>query len=425
VTSENGDQESTDLPPPPWLSGTEAGLPVELPPAKRYVETPGLPPDKLVAPQTVVTRAARGASDHWPGPTGAALPSGEPLPWERPVAGPVRPRRRRGFGIVVAGLVAGAAVAGVAWAGVGWVSSGEGDESKANRTPAVANDAGGKASARPVGVLVDAAGERRNQELNAVGAAGTTVVAVGGESGAAGYRAQFLTSNDAGRTWRGGSVQGAVAGARPKMVVGAAGAWLALGDAAGKSVVWSSRDGAAWVFGGSAGAFLRGDKVSGLAANGAGMVAVGTASSGPVVWSSADGSRWERLEAGKLKLPASSGKVRFDRLTLEGGNLVLRGSRVKHTDRRSPNKRPMAWQSADGGRTWTKADTEGKPPAAAPAPPKVRWPKGKTLAGAVIADGQTVLVGSVKQGQDTDAVLTVRDAQGRETPIDLAQVPVA
>jgi hypothetical protein len=116
--------------------------------------------------------------------------------------------------------------------------------------------------------------------------------------------------------------------------------------------------------------------------------------------------------------------VRFDRLALEGGNLVLRGSRVKHTDRRSPNKRPMAWQSADGGRTWTKADTEGKPPPAAPAPPKVRWPKGKTLAGAAVADGQTVLVGSTKQGQDTDAVLAVRDAQGRETPIDLAQVPV-
>jgi len=41
-----------------------------------------------------------------------------------------------------------------------------------------------------------------------------------------------------------------------------------------------------------------------------------------------------------------------------------------------------------------------------------------------MADGQTVLVGFSKQGQDTNAVLAVRDAQGRETPIDLAKVPV-
>ncbi|WP_433330725.1 hypothetical protein [Spirillospora sp. CA-294931] len=337
------------------------------------------------------------------------------------------PRReeKRGARGLLAGVIVGAAL--VAVGGVGFVVVSGGDDEAAS--PSVPKGAAPQASSTPsapakLGVLTDVdPSQARDQELNAVAVAGQTVVAAGGEADPAGYRTQFLVSNDAGRTWKAAAVDKA-AGARPKTVVGSAGAWLALGDAGGKPAAWSSRDGVRWKAAGAE-AFTAQDRVSAVAASPGGLVAVGTEGKDPVLWTSPDGTRWERKNAEQLKLPGSSGSLQLTQLVLDGNEISLHGTRVKHPDRRSPNKRPVGWRSVDGGRTWSKADAPPRA-AAAPRPPKVKWPKGKRLGGAAaLGDGQSVLVGTSMDGQDADALLVLRDAEGRETVIDLAQVPAS
>ena len=219
------------------------------------------------------------------------------------------------------------------------------------------------------------------QDVAAVAAHGATVVAVGTETAGDGTpgreRAEFLLSQDSGKTWRLAEVRtpdGEVPapGARPRMVAGGAGAWVAIGQAAdGRVAVWTSVDGRSWTqeSAGTA-AFGPGDRVNALVRTASGFVAAGAASPAgapaaggrAVVWTSADGRGWQRAD--RLDLPEIAA---IGGLAASGDTVVAHGTFSRTTTRTVKRKGKKKgtrqvtetvrgegmWRSADGGRTWT------------------------------------------------------------------------
>jgi hypothetical protein len=302
--------------------------------------------------------------------------SGEASPWQRSAeawrdaglswiderpedVAPRRARRRPGWTVVIAVgvvVIAGGGVAAV---------SGEG-----------APPAPGVAAAVPAeGLFVGdpAAPDGLVQELTGVAAHGATVVASGAEAAGDGGtdrdRAQFLVSGDGGRTWRLGDVRtrdGAAPppGARPRMVAGGDGAWVALGSlpAPGGVVAWTSANGRAWTRLPSPHVnFYANDRVNSLTRTAAGFAAAGahspdgTTTKG-VVWTSPDGGTWQRRNV--------PGAGAFDKVAASGGILLAHGTSVRTETRtvRSRGGKPRKvtrtvqgdglWRSADGGVTW-------------------------------------------------------------------------
>ncbi|WP_329519762.1 hypothetical protein [Spirillospora sp. NBC_01491] len=208
------------------------------------------------------------------------------------------------------------------------------------------------------------------QELAAVATAGGVVVAVGSESAGDGgtgrERAEFLTSGDAGRTWRLARVRAADGaepspGDRPRMVAGGTGSWVAVGqNSIGGTAVWTSGDAREWTRQPPPASFGPRDRVNGLVRTANGFVAAGvTLPTGPgdgraVLWSSADGRAWQRTDG--LGATDITG---LDRIASAGNVLVAHGTFARPVLRKKGKKKVRSvvrgeglWRSADGGRTW-------------------------------------------------------------------------
>ncbi|SEF82092.1 hypothetical protein SAMN04489712_102157 [Thermomonospora echinospora] len=311
-------------------------------------------------------------------PTPAPAPVSEvPVTPAVPVARPARtgalPPSRRTSGGSRRPLLA-AAVAAVLVAGAGGYLVLGGEEDAPRRTVR-----------QPGAVLADpwfavdpaAKTDGLVQQLTGVAGEGATLIAVGGETGGP-DRARFLVSADGGRSWRTARVRAADGGEpppaeMPRRVTGGAGRWVALGgpavqaeDAAGPTVVWTSKDGLTWTRQPAVAAFGPQDRVMSLARTSTGFMAVGTTDAGDgtrgVLWTSADGSAWQRVDRTSI-----GDVVTLDRVAASGGTVVVRGTvrkKVTKVERKGGKKRKVTrtveesgrWRSADGGRTWSQVD---------------------------------------------------------------------
>jgi hypothetical protein len=187
--------------------------------------------------------------------------------------------------------------------------------------------------------------------LGQVATFGSTVVAVGSQSGTRISRARFFVSSDAGRTWRLGAVQGnPPPGHAAALVAGGPHGWVAVGP----DSVWTSPNGQDWIFK-AALPQLAGDKVTTLTSTASGFLAAGQnipagdlAKASPVVWVSSNGVTWQRLGVAQLGLAAGTGRVLgITNAAANGGVIVMSGT-VAGTTTSSG-----AWRSTNGGTSWT------------------------------------------------------------------------
>jgi hypothetical protein len=202
-----------------------------------------------------------------------------------------------------------------------------------------------------------------DQSLGRVTSDGAEVVAVGSQTGARIARAQFFVSTNAGRSWTMGAVRDPDGGPPPpghaaRFVAGGDGAWVAIGP----DSLWTSTDGRTWTLTSATGLPLqRGDQISVLKRTATGFIAAGTNVAGgnktPVIFLSADGTSWQRLGAGQLRLPVSSGRALDIRYAAAVGRLILIAGDV--ATGASPAVAGGAWLSSDGGATWTSVVTPG------------------------------------------------------------------
>jgi hypothetical protein len=255
-------------------------------------------------------------------------------------------------GIAVAGLIAGGVV----------VLSGIGGK-KGPKTPP-AQLAGRLFPADPA-----ARTDGRDQELVSVATAGSTVVAIGGESDTTDYRGEFLVSTDGGRSFHLASVrtpggQEAPYGDAPQQLAGTDGSWVALGVSPVGGVLWTSRDGRTWIRQpGSAGApFSGANRIAQIIRTVSGFVAVGTTSAkgdfsdlAPVVWRSADGQHWNRMAANQLKISAKGERATLDAVAANGDTVVAHGWTASGTKKSDISE--GFWRSTDGGATWGSIST--------------------------------------------------------------------
>lgn len=205
-------------------------------------------------------------------------------------------------------------------------------------------------------------GDGSSQVLNAVTSVGSVMVAVGSDTTSPVPRPLFLVSPDGGTSWRLGSVTGPAGYENGPTTVGRVaggdGRWLAGGNdplGAGRGL-WTSADGYRWtaVDPGGLGAFSTGDKITDLARTSSGFVVVGTTvlrdgTLGAVAWTSPDGRSWHRVDTREIGMPD---KVRGLKAVVAKGDTV-----VALGDPAQGQSVSVVLRSADGGRTWRRADT--------------------------------------------------------------------
>ncbi|RAY14233.1 hypothetical protein DPM19_14730 [Actinomadura craniellae] len=343
----------------PWESQSPAAGPwqAQAPDEPSPAASPS--PDQPWQAQLPGEQPPAGAGQPWgaggyglPAPAQQPPPAAAPYePWrlERPVRqGP----KFRAKPILI--TVAGAAVIGlVAAGGVFFLKGGEPADTGPRSGPAdklFATAPGGP--------------DGRDQELTAVAAAGSTVVAAGGESDALTYRAQFLVSGDGGNSFRPATVRDADGtepphGEVPRHVVGSARGWVAMGDRSGGTIVWHSQDGRSWTRlagGGVLDLFGPKQRVLRLIAADAGFVAVGESTvrgdysdSAPVLWWSSDGTRWNRMISNQLNISYGRGLLPLTNVALSRGVWLVQGA---HRTSATAEPRNRVWRSTDNGRTW-------------------------------------------------------------------------
>jgi hypothetical protein len=235
------------------------------------------------------------------------------------------------------------------------------------------------------------AGRGIQAPLGQVATFGTTIVAVGGQSGARIPRARFYVSADNGKTWQLGTVQGDPApGQAAALVAGGSRGWVAVGPAA----VWTSQNAHDWVSHPQL-PQLAGDQITTLTATGSGFLAAGTnvpggngAKASPVVWLSANGTTWQRLGVTQLGLAAGNGRVLgITGAAASGGAIVMTGTVA------GAGTASGAWQSANGGTTWTAVTVPAGGGASA------------TIAGLAPLRGGFVAVRSAPEGGSTGAAV--------------------
>ncbi|MBO2454338.1 hypothetical protein J4573_45135 [Actinomadura barringtoniae] len=285
-------------------------------------------------------------------------------PWRTTGKGKKNKTKRSGPKVgkkAVLGTVGGLAAAALVAGGGYFLLSGGDDDS----------DGGGGATLAGKTFAADPAakGDGRDQQLTSAASVGSTVVAVGGESGLESARGIFLTSTDGGRTYKPAAVKSqdgseADTAEVPQYVAGGQHGWVAIGSRAGGGAVWTSQDGREWVRqpDSAATAFGPGNRVTKLITTGSGFLAIGENSkkgdfsdSQPAAWLSSDGQRWDALIGSELSLPALKGKVSLVDAAA-AGNLIL----VESSNTPDPKKKPdqtfrRVWRSDDGGRSWAPA----------------------------------------------------------------------
>ncbi|MFB4317463.1 hypothetical protein [Actinomadura sp. 21ATH] len=250
-----------------------------------------------------------------------------------------------GAGLAVAALVAGGIVA---------VSALTGED----------GTAGGGARLAGSVFPMDAAArtDGHDQEITGVAAAGSTVVAVGGEAGPQSTRGLFLVSSDGGRTFKPAKPEGTGGGA-PAAVGGSANGWVAVGTRpGGAGAVWTSENGQDWRREPNAvgDAFAPNTRVRRIVSAGNGFLAIGESTRKgdysdalPVAWLSADGRRWEARHDDQIGLQVRNAKLGLVEAAASGDVILLEG--LITPDRGKGGFRRV-WRSEDGGRTW--ADSE-------------------------------------------------------------------
>jgi hypothetical protein len=249
-------------------------------------------------------------------------PQGAPTPPEAGGTRVFRPGLRSGIAVA-----AGAAlvVAGAMYLVRGGESGGPGEGPGAQ-------DAG------KVFAVPEALYDGHEQAITAVAVHGDTAVTVGSET-VDGPRGQILVSSDGGETWGVAKVKdaGGTSADVPAVVAAGGRSWTALGEGPGGVAVWTSADGRTWTRrAGGNGVFNAGDHVTGVAATSAGFAAVGTNQDAAVLWTSSDGATWQRQPSAPQGRPV--------RIAASGGTLVVQDDKGD------------LWQSADGGRTWARAE---------------------------------------------------------------------
>lgn len=306
--------------------------------------------------------ASGGTASGNPVPGGPVSASPPPVPPPPPVVDepwrtPAKPKRKKIRKKLVFGVVGGVAAAALV-AGGGVALLGMGDDADGNAEGA--RLAGESFPADPA-----ARADGRDQELTDVASSGTTVVAVGAESGPGGKRGVFLVSADGGRGFESAEVEGASGGGSaaevPRVVGGGPDRWIAIGARPGGGVVWTSEDGRTWrrqpdaagdVFG-------PGNRVSQVIGTDKGFLAIGEHSrkrdfsdSAPAIWLSSDGRNWEALIGRQTGLPIR-GKVVVEEVAFRDGVVLME---TEHTPERDEPSFHRAWRSTDGGRTWSPAE---------------------------------------------------------------------
>lgn len=195
------------------------------------------------------------------------------------------------------------------------------------------------------------AGRGVSAPLGQVATFGSTVVAVGSQSGTRISRARFFVSSDAGRTWRLGTVQGnPPPGHAAALVAGGSHGWVAVGP----DSVWTSPNGQDWLLK-AALPQLAGDKITTVTSTASGFLAAGQnipagdlAKASPVVWVSGNGVTWQRLGATQLGLAAGTGGVLgITNVAANGGVIVMSGTVAGATTGSG------TWRSTNGGTSWT------------------------------------------------------------------------
>jgi hypothetical protein len=321
-------------------------------PESSLPSAPPVPPHASV-PQAAARRSPAGS------PVGS--PTGSPAqaePWLVPRQRQRSARRRGGRARTLLLTVAVATVALLAAGGIFVLTKGGGEE-KGRPQGTSARLAGGIFGPDPA-----AKTDGRDQELNAVAALGSTVVAIGGESDNVAYRPQFLVSTDEGRSFRLADVRAADGAEAPPAeipthLVGTTHGWVALGSRLGGSVLWTSGDGRAWTRQPNVAAFGPKDRVNGLIGTKSGFIAVGANSANgdfkdaaPVVWLSPNGRSWERRAGNQLNMSARGGALSLVNVAVNGDLVIAQGIRVKNPAKDRPDAHAVVWRSADGGRTW-------------------------------------------------------------------------
>lgn len=262
-----------------------------------------------------------------------AADGADALVFDRPQGAPTPPEGG-GTRVFRPGLRSGIAVAAVAVLVAGGVTYLVRDGGKGGG----AGDAPGAEAADKAFAVPAALYDGHQQTITAVAVHGDTAVTVGSETVDA-PRGQILVSSDGGKAWSTAKVkdEGGTGQDVPEVVAAGDRSWAALGRGPGGVAVWTSADGRTWTHrAGAAGAFNAGDQVTGVAATSAGFAAVGTNQGAAVLWTSPDGVAWQRQQAGLQGKPVS--------IAASGAALVVR------------NDKGDLWRSADGGRTWARAE---------------------------------------------------------------------
>ncbi|GAA4099608.1 hypothetical protein [Actinomadura miaoliensis] len=298
--------------------------------------------------------------DMGPAPQPVAPPPQIDEPWRTAPSG----KKKRGSGklgkrialIAGAGLAAAALVAG----GFVVVSNLGGDDEGGGPGAQLAR------SVFPVDATARTDGY--DQDITGVAASGSTVVAVGGETGPRGSRGMFLVSTDGGRTFGPAAVRGADdtaprVGDVPAAVGGSSRGWVAIGSRVGGGAVWTSENGRDWqrqpdavgdVFGGNT-------RVNRIVAAGDRFLAVGETSakgdfsdSVPAVWLSGDGRRWEPRSGDQIGLQVRDARLQLVTAAASGDVILMEALVTPQKGRQGAYRR--VWRSQDGGRTWTNSE---------------------------------------------------------------------
>ncbi|GAA0225702.1 hypothetical protein GCM10009527_022600 [Actinomadura nitritigenes] len=282
-------------------------------------------------------------------------------PWRKPAGGGKKPRRSLKKPL----LIGTAVVAAAALVGGGIVL--------VPRLGGSKDDGGSGGGAKLAGALFPvnrpAQTDGRDQQITGVDSAGSTVVAVGGESDPESARGLFLVSADGGRTFKSATLKGTdgavpAPGDVPSAVGGSSHGWVAVGTrTGGGGVVWTSTDGRTWtrqpdpvgdVFG-------RHSRVQRIVGTDSGFLAIGERSQKgdfsdavPVVWLSGDGRRWEVRGGAQIGLQVENGTFSLVEAAAGGKVILLEALITPKGGRQGPYRK--VWRSEDGGRTWAVSD---------------------------------------------------------------------
>ncbi|TDC81670.1 sialidase family protein [Actinomadura sp. 7K507] len=299
---------------------------------------------------------AHGQAAHGQAAHGQAAPPMIDEPWRTGSPGK-RPRNvKKPLLIGVAGLAVAALVAAGVLIVPGLLDDGDG------------GDATGAKLAGSIFPLNDAVRtDGRNQEFTSAAAVGTTVVAVGGESGVAKSRDLFLVSTDGGRTFEPAKVEGPDDGSTsttaPQVVAGSSAGWIAIGSGGSGGAVWTSSDGRTWTRQPDAvgRVFGPGNRVHQVVSTGNGFIAIGANSAKgdfsdaeAAVWSSADGRQWETRAGEQIGLEVNRASYSLVEISASGDSVLLKA--LVKPDNKKPAQYRKVWRSQDGGRTWTVSE---------------------------------------------------------------------